>query len=212
MVNLIPDSELVKIPIKENGEPLIDLEESCPKIKVNLAPYLKKEGIKKCFVRKTVASMLRKAQALLPNNLIITVRCGHRPIRIQKEMWNKTITNLRLKNPNWSDDELRKEASKFVCPPEITPPHSTGGALDLSISDSKGNLLDMGTDFGVQNSKSYTESNDIHTESKKNRQILCEVMTKAGFVNFPTEWWHWSYGDKYWTAVKKEKFSIYDTL
>lgn len=23
-------------------------------------------------------------------------------------------------------------------------------------------------------------------------------MTGAGFVNYPTEWWHWSHGDRYW--------------
>jgi D-alanyl-D-alanine dipeptidase len=26
-------------------------------------------------------------------------------------------------------------------------------------------------------------------------------MTEAGFVNYPLEWWHWSYGDKYWARV-----------
>jgi D-alanyl-D-alanine dipeptidase len=26
-------------------------------------------------------------------------------------------------------------------------------------------------------------------------------MEGAGFVNYPTEWWHWSYGDRYWTFV-----------
>jgi len=23
-------------------------------------------------------------------------------------------------------------------------------------------------------------------------------MAAAGFVNYPSEWWHWSYGDRYW--------------
>jgi len=26
-------------------------------------------------------------------------------------------------------------------------------------------------------------------------------MEGAGFVNYPTEWWHWSYGDRDWTFV-----------
>jgi D-alanyl-D-alanine dipeptidase len=24
------------------------------------------------------------------------------------------------------------------------------------------------------------------------------VLTAVGMVNYPTEWWHWSYGDRYW--------------
>jgi D-alanyl-D-alanine dipeptidase len=27
----------------------------------------------------------------------------------------------------------------------------------------------------------------------------------AGFVNYPSEWWHWSYGDKYWGFAKGKK-------
>jgi hypothetical protein len=23
----------------------------------------------------------------------------------------------------------------------------------------------------------------------------------VGFVNYPTEWWHWSYGDRYWALA-----------
>jgi D-alanyl-D-alanine dipeptidase len=26
-------------------------------------------------------------------------------------------------------------------------------------------------------------------------------MCGAGFVNYPPEWWHWSYGDKYWAFI-----------
>ena len=28
-----------------------------------------------------------------------------------------------------------------------------------------------------------------------------EVMTAAGLVNYPREWWHFSYGDRYWACV-----------
>jgi D-alanyl-D-alanine dipeptidase len=25
-----------------------------------------------------------------------------------------------------------------------------------------------------------------------------DALTGAGLVNYPTEWWHWSFGDRYW--------------
>ncbi len=28
-------------------------------------------------------------------------------------------------------------------------------------------------------------------------EILSTALTAADLVNYPTEWWHWSYGDRY---------------
>jgi D-alanyl-D-alanine dipeptidase len=37
-------------------------------------------------------------------------------------------------------------------------------------------------------------------------------MTGAGFVNYPYEWWHYSYGDRYWAFVKGTRPAIYGGL
>jgi len=34
-------------------------------------------------------------------------------------------------------------------------------------------------------------------------------MEAAGFVNYPTEWWHWSFGDRYWAFCAGEHEAIY---
>ena len=31
----------------------------------------------------------------------------------------------------------------------------------------------------------------------------------AGLVNYPTEWWHWSYGDRYWALVTGAAHALY---
>jgi len=31
--------------------------------------------------------------------------------------------------------------------------------------------------------------------------LLGRVLGGAGLVNYPTEWWHWSYGDRYWALM-----------
>lgn len=37
-------------------------------------------------------------------------------------------------------------------------------------------------------------------------------MAKEGFINFPGEWWHFSYGDRVWSAYKgKRNGAIFDT-
>ena len=31
----------------------------------------------------------------------------------------------------------------------------------------------------------------------------------AGLVNYPTEWWHWSYGDRYWALMTGARAALY---
>lgn len=34
--------------------------------------------------------------------------------------------------------------------------------------------------------------------ARANRDVLGDALSAAGLVNYPTEWWHWSFGDRYW--------------
>lgn len=54
-----------------------------------------------------------------------------------------------------------------------------------------------------------THCNDISTDAKKNRQLLLGVMEAHGFINYPTEWWHFSYGDRYWAYHQSLKQAMY---
>lgn len=209
----ISDKKLITIPIKDNGEKLIYIKDCCPKVVVRLGAYIKNEGKKfclnACFVREGVGRRINIAQNLLPKGYKIMLRCGYRPLSLQKKRYLWMYNNLKKKNPTWDEEELSDETSKCVAPPDIVPPHSTGGAIDISIIDDNGRQLDMGAQLGRFNNKTYTDSSKISSLAKNNRKLLIKVMTKAGFVNYPTEWWHWSFGDRYWAAVNKEKFSIY---
>ena len=35
------------------------------------------------------------------------------------------------------------------------------------------------------------------------RRLLSSVMSEAGFVVHPQEWWHWEYGTRSWAAVTR---------
>ena len=37
------------------------------------------------------------------------------------------------------------------------------------------------------------------------------AMHGAGFVNYPHEWWHWSYGDRFWGCMTG-RAAIYDSV
>ena len=56
---------------------------------------------------------------------------------------------------------------------------------------------------------SLTASDYISDVARKNRQIMNDVLTAAGFVNYPTEYWHWSYVDRYWAYIEQRAYAIY---
>jgi D-alanyl-D-alanine dipeptidase len=61
-------------------------------------------------------------------------------------------------------------------------------------------------------SLSITDSSSISITAKKNRKIMSDALIQQGFVNYPTEYWHWSYGDRYWAFMKHQPYAIYDSF
>lgn len=217
-LKIIPDSELANIPIKDNGEPLVFINDFVPEVVVRAPKYIRKEGKKfikqASMLRIGVAKRLKIAQKLLPHGYKLVLRSAYRSIAIQQITYQKTFNKMRTNNPEWSLDKLKNEVSKFVAPIDIVPPHSTGGALDVSIIGPNNKQLDMGTRMGQDSDleRTRTDSNQISATAFRNRKLLTKVMSSTGFINYPTEWWHWSYGDKYWAAKLKKKHSIYSSI
>ena len=50
---------------------------------------------------------------------------------------------------------------------------------------------------------------DVDPQARRNRMLLAEVLGGAGLVNYPTEWWHWSYGDRYWALMTGSGQALY---
>lgn len=123
---------------------------------------------------------------------------------------------MRQAYPHWNDERLHVEAGKYVSPPEVAP-HSTGGTVDLTLCTSDGLELDMGTlinDSPMASADAcFTASPDISPQARHNRDILGAALSAVGMVNYPTEWWHWSFGDRYWalnTRVNSTRYGPVD--
>ncbi|MFI6054878.1 M15 family metallopeptidase [Streptomyces violascens] len=54
-----------------------------------------------------------------------------------------------------------------------------------------------------------TEAGNIGAEAREHRRILGSALTAAGLVNYPTEWWHWSFADRYWALASGEPVAPY---
>jgi D-alanyl-D-alanine dipeptidase len=150
-----------------------------------------------------------RADARLPEGVrLLIVEC-HRPLELQDAYWEDQLGALRERHPDWPEDKLATENAKFVAPPEIVPPHSTGGAVDVVLVDAGGEELEMGSLLNEKGPRMRTDAQGIPQEAKRNRELLLEAMESAEFVNYPHEWWHFSYGDRYWAYAKGQPAAIY---
>lgn len=213
---LIGDDRVKKIQVRESEEPIVDLRTEFSQLKFDLQRlHVQKQSKSISFGRKTVGQKLIQAQNLLPSGIKLLIKECHRPLWVQKIFWDEYFTFLKNKFPDWTEAQVYDECSKLNAPLDVAP-HTTGGAVDLTLMDDDGQWLDLGTEFNASpletKQATYTSAENINAMAKKNRQILVAAMTSAGFVNYPTEWWHWSYGDKYWALIKNQPHAIYASV
>lgn len=71
--------------------------------------------------------------------------------------------------------------------------HNKGVAIDVTLADKEGKLLDLGTDFDDFSKRAHADNNNFSPEVLKRRKVLVEALVKNGFHQLQTEWWHFEY-------------------
>ncbi len=198
------------IPIADCGEPLLDATHSgvitcgpppeCPET----APFYR-------LLRSGVVARLEQAQQYLPAGLRLRLYEGYRHPQIQQMLFDAQWRRMQIAHPTQSAAWCYAQAAQLASPlrtfagEPVIPPHSTGGAVDIDIVNAAGQPLDFGmvlSDWGeVSPELCATQYAGLTDVAARNRRLLLEVMTAAGLVNYPREWWHFSYGDRYWACV-----------
>ena len=174
-------------------------------------------ALDKIYVRESVLEHLEMASNYLPDDIFLKVLDGYREYSFQEYLFNRykedIIKEFNLEEKD--EEEKNKTISQYVSYPEkdssLAPAHITGGAVDVTLSDKDGKELDMGVEFDAFSDKAstdYYENNFIDEAVKRNRRILFNAMTLAGFTSLPTEIWHYDLGDKNW-AFYREKQVVY---
>jgi D-alanyl-D-alanine dipeptidase len=222
-----------KIPIKENGDKLIAIPSNLnfldPHPYSNLgAPYQDKTSIWK--LREEVVKRLVKANDYLisNNSFYLLIYDSWRPLEVQEFMFKRAFLLECEKfdiDPSLEDmkfyPSILKKVEKFWAYPShdsnCPPPHSTGGALDVCLSDKEGNIVDMGSKVDQMDETSQPDfyENIINEKAiiwNSRRNLLSHVMNKFGFAQHPNEWWHFSYGDQLWAWKNKKANALYGKI
>ncbi|HKJ95237.1 MAG TPA: M15 family metallopeptidase [Gammaproteobacteria bacterium] len=195
------------VSIVENGDPLVPLDLIPERVLVHPVYHL--SGVPgarpQCLGRASVMERLVRVAEELPDRLRIVVLDAWRPLAVQQHLYDRLEALLAHHHPNLSGAEIAVRTRAFVAPPSDDPsrpsPHLTGGAVDLTLVDSRGRMLPMGSAFDEVTERSYTghyETGTADPTIRDNRRLLYRAMRNADFANLPTEWWHFSYGDQLW--------------
>lgn len=204
MTILIDDPRITSIPVVDLGDPVVDLGD--------LAPTA--VGASR-LVRGGLASRLRIADGKLPDGIRIRVVEGCRSLSAQRAIIDGYASRLRVEQPDLEQLELDQLVSRHVAPPENAP-HVAGAAVDLTLVGCDGRDLWMGSALDATPEESdgacFTDATALDTYAQANRALLITTLESVGLVNYPTEWWHWSYGDRYWAYVARAPHALYDAL
>lgn len=131
------------------------------------------------FVRQEVAEALARVQRRVARHGdSLLVFDGYRPWGITKMMWDETVPEKR----------------GFVANPAKGSKHNRGGAVDLSLCDSRtGKALPMPSSYDEFSPRAAFNYAGGTPQERANRAFLRRCMEAEGFQVLPHEWWHFDY-------------------
>ncbi|WP_138907024.1 M15 family metallopeptidase [Streptomyces chryseus] len=206
---LLSDHRVAATRVAENGEPLVDAREVTT---LRVDTRKADDDGSYAHLRADVLRRLLLAQDALPPGIRLLMVEGFRPPALQRRYFDAYAATLRTAHPDAPPERIRELASAYISPPEVAP-HVSGGAVDLTLCTGDGTELPLGSEVNATPEESAggcrTAAAGIDAESRANRAVMGRAMTAAGFVNYPTEWWHWSYGDRYWALLTEAPAATY---
>ncbi|GAA3537319.1 M15 family metallopeptidase [Zobellella aerophila] len=218
-----PDwAQIQALSIVENGDPLVPLGLVSSPLRVYPAYFHLgvPQALSECYVRRSVLTRLQQSARLLPAGIELVVLDGWRPLAVQQYLFDTLLHAMRSHFQQQSEAEITARTRQFVAPPSTDPrapsPHLTGGSVDVTLCDSDGVFLDMGTEFDDVTPWSYTTAfegisrpDGREAEVIENRRLLYSILTRVGFSNLPSEWWHFDYGNQSWAWYNHQPQAVF---
>jgi D-alanyl-D-alanine dipeptidase len=207
----MPPRDTGTVPVKDCGESLVDVQASAPLWVAQVTDR------RLAYLRSGVVDRLVVAQSLLPRDVRLLVVAGYWPMAVQRQRLERAVVEMGRAYPDATEPEVRRLAERRVARPELAS-HPTGAAVDLTLCTHTGVplLVDPGRPgnptCAACDENLLLDDHDtgpVADPETANRSLLAEALTAMGFVNCPTRWWHWSYGDPQWALTTQASHARY---
>lgn len=215
--SLLFDKKLLKIPLCESKEELVSLKTLFLRWKL---PFIFEknhtlDGAEKClYLRRSVAlKSVEAAKDFYNEGCILKMEDAYRSLEQQRERFLSKMEQIKKEFPQYSSEECQTVANVFIAGIPLLAAHTAGAAIDVSLIDKKTNQpIDFGCTCYDLDKRAISDYPNISEEAKKNRQYLISTMEKHGLINYPFEFWHFSFGDVVETYISKKDCVIYGPL
>lgn len=132
----------------------------------------------RCLLHSEAVTALAKSISIAQlAGLKLVVYDAYRPQQAQAVLWNA------CPDP------------QYVVDVAIGSNHSRGTAIDVTLMDERGNVLDMGAGFDEMHDRSHAWHPSVPPVAQRNRLLLNAIMFGGGFVGINSEWWHFELPD-----------------
>jgi D-alanyl-D-alanine dipeptidase len=160
----------------------------------------------RCWLLEAAAEALQEVSTQLrPQGLRLRVFDCYRPVRAVKHFvrWARDAGDLRTRPRYYPNLDKSALLGDYIAE---SSGHSRGATLDLTLlrcTDATAangcEPLDMGTPFDFFDPRAHTDSSAVTPAQAANRALLRDAMARAGFANYPLEWWHYT-----WSGIQAD--------
>ena len=171
-----------------------------------------------CILTAAAAQALARAQQMAAGQaLTLIVWDCYRPRRAVADFlrWAHSA-DTRMKAEFYPEMDKRQLFARGYIAAHSS--HSRGGTVDLGLAPAglsvvpawdgklkpctapksvraEDGTVDLGTGFDCFDERAHAQSRAVPPAARRNRQILHDVMRRAGFLGYAREWWHFGLAD-----------------
>jgi len=146
-----------------------------------------------CYLTRPAAEALAQvARDLAPRGLVLKAFDCYRPVRAVQHFvrWAKNLADVARKADFYPEvDKRNLFRDGYIA---SRSGHSRGSTIDLTLAETGGKELDMGTPYDFFSPRSWPSDKSVSAAAQANRALLAEAMRRRGFIPYNKEWWHFT--------------------
>ncbi len=201
---------VLEYPVVECGEPLVSLEHAATAAGVEVAFSSKPHvaGLPRLYLMREgqIPGFVAAARALNERGWVLKVEDGFRNRTMQKYVGRQPIVfDAILQKVIWElggelpeiDFFFKRLLTLTAQMPKIGT-HMSGSAIDVSVLERESGVdVDRGGPYLEMSELTPMASPFASATGQANRREIMAIMRRAGFVEYPYEFWHFNSGDAY---------------